>query len=108
MARATAFYTEKLGLKVVHAASEGTLFGAGGGTMVFVYEYGKTKAEHTVAVFRVSDLKATMESLKANGIVFEDYDLPGLKTVDGVAASESGNGAWFKDSEGNILSIIDM
>ena len=108
LARATAFYTEKLGLKVLMESSEGTMFGAGSGTMVFIYPYGNTKAEHTVAAFRVTDLKATMDGLKAKGVVFEDYDLPGLKTVDGVAKSDAGSGAWFKDSEGNTIGIIDM
>ncbi len=108
MARAKAFYTGKLGLSVLLESAEGTAFGAGNGTMIFVYPYGKTKAEHTVAGFNVTDAEATVKELRAAGVVFEDYDLPGLKTVDGIVTLPSGKGAWFKDSEGNILSVIQM
>jgi hypothetical protein len=48
----------------------------------------------------------TVAELRARGIVFEEYDLPGVKTVDGIADHESGaRGAWFKDPDGNILQI---
>jgi hypothetical protein len=62
----------------------------------------------------VADLKATVAALRARGVRFEEYDLPGLKTVDGIAEvegnypSKGGVGemaAWFKDSEGNLLGI---
>lgn len=108
MARAKAFYTEKLGLSVLMENGEGIGFGAGGGTMIFVYPYGKTKAEHTAAGFNVADCEAAVKELRAAGVAIEDYDFPGLKTVDGIATLPSGKGAWFKDSEGNILSVIQM
>jgi hypothetical protein len=43
--------------------------------------------------------------LKENGVVFEEYDMPGFKTVDGIAEIDGERGAWFKDSEGNLLAI---
>jgi hypothetical protein len=63
--------------------------------------------------FEVTDLRAAVAVLRARGLVFEEYDLPGLKTVDGVAEiagnyPSKGRGelaAWFKDSEGNVLGM---
>jgi hypothetical protein len=46
-----------------------------------------------------------MEELRARGVVFEDYDIPGLKTENGIATAKWGKAAWFLDSEGNILNI---
>jgi catechol 2,3-dioxygenase-like lactoylglutathione lyase family enzyme len=64
--------------------------------------------------WEVDDIDATVAQLRARGVVFEEYDLPGLKTVDGIAEvagnypSRGGIGekaAWFRDSEGNLLGI---
>jgi hypothetical protein len=56
--------------------------------------------------FEVPDVAATVRELRERGIVFEEYDIPGVKTVDAVAEHESGaRGAWFKDPDGNILQI---
>ena len=64
--------------------------------------------------FEVTDLRATVRALRARGVIFEDYDLPGIKTVDGIAEvagnypSKGGIGelaAWLRDSEGNLLAI---
>ena len=105
LARATAFYRETLGLTVAFEAEGGVAFTAGNGTMLFIYPHGATKAEHTVAGFMVDDLDSTVAGLRAKGVAFEEYDMPGLKTVDGIADAGGTNAAWFKDSEGNILSI---
>ena len=56
--------------------------------------------------FEVEDIESVVRYLRDRGIVFEEYDLPGVKTVDGIATHESGaRGAWFKDLDGNILQI---
>jgi hypothetical protein len=63
--------------------------------------------------WEVADLDATVTALRARGLVFEEYDLPGLETVAGIAAiagnyPSKGSGeraAWFKDTEGNLLGI---
>ena len=63
--------------------------------------------------WEVDDIEATVSELRSRGVVFEEYDLPGLKTIDGIAGIEgqysskgSGErGAWFRDSEGNMLGI---
>ena len=55
--------------------------------------------------FQAKDIVADVKALKQRGVVFEEYDMPGLKTVDSIASLGSLRGAWFKDSEGNILAI---
>ena len=108
MERAKAFYSNKLGMKVVEESPGGVVFESGSGSQFLVYPYGPTKAEHTVAGFRVKDAVAEINALKAKGVVFEEYDLPGLKMVDGIANLGGGTGGWFKDTEGNILGIAEM
>jgi catechol 2,3-dioxygenase-like lactoylglutathione lyase family enzyme len=56
----------------------------------------------------VRDVEATVAELRGKGVTFEEYDLPGLKTVDGIAELGGVRGAWFKDPEGNILSVVEM
>jgi hypothetical protein len=69
---------------------------------------GAGQATHTLAAWRVSDLDAAMADLRDQGVTFEQYDLPGLETVDGVAQWGRLRGAWFKDSEGNILGLTQL
>ncbi|MFG3346012.1 VOC family protein [Streptomyces sp. NPDC048018] len=106
LARAKRFYTETLGLTLTREAPEDTRLESGG-TIVGLYEtpYGG-QAQHTLASFKVDDLDASMSELKAKGVTFEDYDLPGLKTVDGVVETDNMRGCWFKDSEGNVLCLV--
>jgi hypothetical protein len=53
----------------------------------------------------VADIERVVADLKARGVVFEEYDLPGLKTVNSIADFGGERGAWFTDSEGNILTV---
>jgi hypothetical protein len=55
--------------------------------------------------WNVQDIETAVAELRSRGVVFEEYDLPGLKTVDGIAEIAGERGAWFKDSEGNLLAI---
>lgn len=111
LARAAKFYTEVLGLKKAQAVQG--MFEAGDGTMVMVYERpGMPAPENTALGFGVPADKfdELLADLKAKGVVLEDYDIPemGLKTVNGVADFDGSRGAWFKDSEGNIINIATM
>lgn len=108
--RAKKFYTEKLGLKIKDENKErGELyFDCGAGTMLLIYKRKRTTAEHTAAGFKVDDIEKTIEELKAKGVKFEDYDFPGLKTVNGIATFGDMKGAWFTDPEGNIVAITQM
>lgn len=103
--RARKFYTEKLGLKENKPMPGGANFECGSGTEIFLYERPPVTVEHTQASFAVDDLDAEMNELRARGVVFEEYDMPGMKTVKGVATMDKWKSAWFKDSEGNILAL---
>lgn len=110
LARARQYYAATLRLTpAFEFPTEGALFSCGNGSWFLLYEtqFAGT-AEHTVAAFVVEDLDATMADLRSRGVVFEDYDLPGLKTVNGVATIDDTRGAWFKDSESNILAINEL
>ncbi|PVG83934.1 glyoxalase [Nocardioides gansuensis] len=107
--RARSFYADKLGLTPAQENPGGLIYTTAGGTTFFLYqtEYAG-RAGHTIAQFHVPDVRAEVEDLKAKGVTFEHYDMPGV-TWDGDVASmgDMGHGAWFKDSEDNILCIDD-
>ena len=105
--RAKKFYGEILGLRVKEERSGGVVYEAGGGTWMLVYpsQFAGT-AQSTSMTFEVADLEPAVEELAARGIVFEQYDFPGLKTDErGIAEIQGERGAWFKDPDGNILAI---
>ncbi len=110
--RARKFYEEKLGLKlVVEGSNNELIFEGGWGSMIALYQRAPVKAEHTMATFQVHNLEDTIKELRSKGVKFENYDLPGIKTENGIATMKGGiydKGAWFKDSEGNILGIAQM
>jgi predicted enzyme related to lactoylglutathione lyase len=106
--RARDFYADKLGLTpATELPGEVLIYRTAGGTEFQVYrtEYAG-QAGHTIAQWHVADIESEVRDLKAKGVSFEVYDMPGV-TWDGEIASMEGMGraAWFKDSEGNILCI---
>jgi len=107
IAAARKFYADTLGLPVASGSVEdGYLeFRAGGGTLIQVFESDSKKSDDTAATFDVDDLDREMADLRKKGVRFEDYDLPGVKTVDGVASMDGSRAAWFKDPGGNILAL---
>jgi catechol 2,3-dioxygenase-like lactoylglutathione lyase family enzyme len=107
LARAREFYEKKLGLKPLGAKQDGKFEFAGGagGIIALFPKDGGTKADHTAVSFQVKNIGQAIDELKARGVVFEDYDFPGLKTVDHVCVLGSEKAAWFKDTEGNYLCI---
>lgn len=108
--RAMRFYGEVLGLEVSPSEAGSGYFSAraGAGTSILLYPRDTaTKAEHTVAEFSVSGLESVVAELRSRGVVFEEYDLPGLRTVEGIATLGTGKAAWFKDTEGNIIAISE-
>jgi predicted enzyme related to lactoylglutathione lyase len=108
--RAKAFYLEKLGLKELIADPGGVYMEAGQGSKLFLYQRGEpTKAEHTVASFKVDDVPAAVTALKAKGVEFESYDMGDLKTDENnIARMGDLQASWFKDTEGNILCVGNM
>ncbi|HEX9890469.1 MAG TPA: VOC family protein [Actinomycetota bacterium] len=107
--RARAWYEEKLGLLPSSDDPGGLTFRCGDGTWFVLYPSAAAgTAEHTVAGWAVDGIEAEMKELRARGVAFEDYDLPELKTVDGLAHLGDEKACWFKDSEGNILGLIQL
>lgn len=106
MQRARQFYEGKLGLQPGGLKPDGKFVYSVGGSILALFPKPEgTKADHTAVSFQVPDIAASIASLKRAGVVFEDYDFPGLKTVDHVCVLGAEKAAWFKDSEGNYLCL---
>ena len=111
--RARACYADKLGLTPTEERPGGLRYRCGNGGFSLFQSAGAASGAHTQMAWEVESLRATVDELRARGVVFEQYDLPGLTTVDGIAEvagnyPSSGVGeraAWFRDSEGNLLGI---
>ncbi|MFD8526763.1 VOC family protein [Streptosporangium canum] len=111
--RARAFYAEKLGLEPVEERPGGLLYRCGGGQFALFASTGTASGDHTQMAWEVDDIEAVVEELRSRGVVFEEIDVPGFRTVGGIAHVEgnypsAGTGeraAWFRDSEGNLLGI---
>lgn len=108
LARARAWYADKLGLEPAEQFGDNGALYVLGGTRAFLYptQFAGT-AGHTILSFDSPDLVADMRALRQRGVVFLDYDLPGLRTVDGLAQFGPVKNAWCKDSEGNILGFVE-
>lgn len=106
MARAKSFYADKLGLEPVEDGEYEAWYETGGARFLLYMSGFAGTNQATAAGFVVDDVEATVAELKGRGVAFEEYDFDELKTVDGIATTEDGTkAAWFKDSEGNIVSI---
>ena len=111
--RARAFYSEKLGLEPLEERPGGLRYRCGEGEFALFESAGKPSGAHTQIAFEVEDIEATVSELHDRGVVFEEYDLPGLRTENGIAEIEGNypskgtgeRGAWFRDSEGNMVGI---
>jgi catechol 2,3-dioxygenase-like lactoylglutathione lyase family enzyme len=111
--RAKAFYSDKLGLEPVEERPGGARYRCGNSYFALFQSAGAPSGTHTQMGWEVKDIEATVAELRRRGVVFEEYDLPGFKTVNGIAdiagnypSKGSGEkGAWFYDSEGNLLGI---
>lgn len=111
--RARAWYAEKLGLEPVEERPGGLRCRCGNSYFALYQTANTASGTHTQMGWEVADIEAAVAALRARGVVFEEYDLPGLTTVDGIA-DIAGNypsrgtgerGAWFRDSEGNLLGM---
>ena len=103
--RARRFYEQKVGLQPKEEYAGGVLYECGG-TVVFLYptpNAGTSKASQ--AFWQVADVEKEVLELKARGVTFEEYDLPGITMTNSIATGGGAKTAWFKDTEGNILAI---
>jgi catechol 2,3-dioxygenase-like lactoylglutathione lyase family enzyme len=104
--RARDFYAAVLGLGYLSESAAGVLM-ATGDARLLLYESAGDPPGHTLAGFEVERLEPVMAALRSRGVTFEDYDYPTLHTVDQIAWIGPERAAWFRDSEGNILSISE-
>jgi predicted enzyme related to lactoylglutathione lyase len=107
LVRAKAFYGEKLGLQPFEEDADNTRYQLRDGTQFNVFRTGGAPSgTHTQMAFLVEDIVAEVRDLKSRGVKFEEYDSPGLRTKDSIAEAGDARAAWFKDSEGNVLGIV--
>lgn len=106
--RARTWFEEKLGLKPQEQDAGGFWFRFAGETWLYVYQTGSAgTAKNTVAGWTVNNIEAVMKELRDRGMEFEEYDMPGIKTEDGLATFETAKTAWFKDTEGNTFELSE-
>jgi predicted enzyme related to lactoylglutathione lyase len=107
VARARKFYEEKLGFKPKQEIAGGVVYEFGERTACFMYptpNAGTSQASQ--AFWQVEDVEREVAELKARGVRFEEYDMPGMKTEGGISTAGGAKAAWFKDTEGNIMAVI--
>ena len=106
VARARKFYEGMLGLTAKEEYAGGVIYECGKGSWVFMYpSAGAGTSKASTAFWAVDDVEAEVAALKARGVAFEEYDMPGIKMENSIATGGGAKTAWFKDSEGNILAI---
>jgi predicted enzyme related to lactoylglutathione lyase len=106
VARARKFYEETLGFKPKHVTAGGVVYEFGKGTACFLYptpNAGTSQASQ--AFWQVEDVEQEVSELMARGVKFEKYDLPNVDER-GIATGGGAKAAWFKDTEGNIMAVI--
>lgn len=112
--RARRFYSERLGLEPADERPGGLLYRLGGAEFVLFRSTGAAPGTFTQMALEVDDIEAAVAELKGRGVVFEEVDAPGFRTRDGIAEIDGNypskgargeRGAWFRDSEGNLLGI---
>jgi len=107
LARARQFYEKKIGLKPKQELLGGIVYEFGKHTGCFMYptpNAGTSTASQ--AFWQVDDIEREVAELKSRGVKFEDYDTPQIKTRNGIAEPGDNKAAWFKDTEGNIMALI--
>lgn len=108
MARARRFYEDKVGLRAKEETNGGVVYEFGGGTAAFLYltpNAGTSQASQ--AFWSVQDVDAEIQALKARGVQFERYDdMPGERSPQGAVTAGGAKAAWFRDSEGNIMALV--
>jgi predicted enzyme related to lactoylglutathione lyase len=105
--RARKFYEQKLGLTPEAVTPDGGAIYRTGTTGFTVFpSQGKASGDHTQIALIVADVTSTVAELKKSGVKFEEYDLPGFKSEGGIVGMGDEKGAWFKDTEGNLLGLI--
>ncbi len=112
--RARRFYAERLGLEPVDERPGGLLYRCSGVEFALYRSTGASPGTFTQMAFEVDDIERVVSELRRRGVVFEEVDVPGLRTTDGIAGVDgyyptkgcrAERAAWFHDSEGNLLGV---
>ncbi|MBD0348831.1 MAG: VOC family protein [Thermoleophilia bacterium] len=107
--RAIEFYGQTLGLGTPERdefpGTPGARFRSGASTLYLYKSVGAGQSRHTLVAFDVDDIDQAVASLRRNGVTFEEYDSPDIKTENGIATIGEERAAWFKDPDGNILGV---
>jgi predicted enzyme related to lactoylglutathione lyase len=108
ISRAREFYEKKVGLVAREEVAGGVVYECAGGSWIFLYQSsGAGTSQASQAFWQVQDIEKEVAELRSRGVVFKEYDRPGgLKTVNGISIGGGAKAAWFKDSEGNIMAVI--
>ncbi|TMF88498.1 MAG: VOC family protein [Chloroflexi bacterium] len=102
------FYRDKIGLEILNENSSAVTFKCGSNHLAITKSTVGTADEQTQAAWRVKDLDAELATLRSRGVKIEDYDLPGLKTIEGIADIGFARMAWFIDPARNCLGIMEL
>ncbi len=106
--RARRFYADKLGLMPKSELREGLIYQCKDSWFFLFPSSGASTGQFTQAIWQTDNVEAEVTALKSKGVVFEEYNTPDLKTVNSIATMGNNRSAWFKDSEGNLLAIVQM
>jgi catechol 2,3-dioxygenase-like lactoylglutathione lyase family enzyme len=107
--RAKSFYADKLGLVPAEEGPAGAFYVGRDGTRFILFpSSGGASGSHSQMGFMVADIDAEVHGLKQRGVQFEDYDFPGFDKATGIANVGGTRAAWFKDSEGNLLGLVEQ
>ena len=106
--RARSFYADVLGLKEGQAEMPDQVanFRSGGSAILLYRSQFAGSNQATAITWTVDDIENEVETLRSKGVRFEHYDMPGAKLVGDVHQFGSLKNAWFKDPDGNILSLV--
>ena len=106
IARAREFYEQKVGLVAREEAAGGVVYECGGGSWIFLYQSsGAGTSQASQAFWQVENIEREVAELKARGVAFEKYDMPEMDE-NGISTAGGAKAAWFKDSEDNIMALI--
>lgn len=103
------FYRDQVGLEIINETPSGVTFRCGGSTRLALSKSSVGTADsQTQAAWRVGDLDAELAELRSRGVIIEEYDLPGLTTIDGIADVGFARIAWFIDPGKNCIGVMQL
>jgi catechol 2,3-dioxygenase-like lactoylglutathione lyase family enzyme len=107
--RARSFYEDVLGLKPASVAPGGIFYELDGGSRFLLFpSTGRASGAHTQLGFTVDDIAGEVGALRQTGVAFEAYDMPQFDAATSIATFPGTKSAWFKDTEGNLLGIVQL